>query len=578
MLVVKHLGYSYPGADRPAVEDVSFLAREGEFLVLTGPSGCGKSTLAGLVKGLIREGSTGTIAIDGELTSALGVPELAQRVAMVFQNPDLQFFGVTVREDVAFGPENLGLPRDEIRSRVEDALEAVGIGHLADRVIVSLSGGERQRVAIAGALAMRPRLLILDEPTSDLDPAGRREVLETLSGLEGQGITVLLIEHNLEEVAQYADRCLVMDQGRLILDETPFGALSDPSGRLAGIGVHPPQRYWLAGKLGLTHASDDAILSALGSRWTGRPTARSRPAEREGPTVIEFDHVTTDRDGRPRVLDDVSFRVRAGEFVALVGRNGAGKSTIAAHLIGFLQATHGRVLICGGDAAGQKVSQLARRIGYLFQNPDNQLFMDSVAREIGFGLANYRIDNVTGRVSRAMEHHGLTPFASRPPQSLSRGQRQRVAVASILAMEPNVLVLDEPTTGQDRGHLYALMDEMVELHRAGRAVLLITHDLTLVAAYAERVLVLDRGRLLFDGTPTTLFYESSLVETLGWQPPTAVRLGRALGAHGVLTPDDLLAGAAHDVPGPGNNREIGGPASLIPRTPDGGGLVLVRNF
>ncbi|HOT95203.1 MAG TPA: energy-coupling factor transporter ATPase [Methanoregulaceae archaeon] len=571
MLVVENLSFTYPGTDQPAVDSVSFSVRDGEFVILTGPSGCGKSTLAALVKGLIREGATGSIRIDGVPADTLSVPERAQRVGMVFQNPDLQFFGVTVREDVAFGPENLGLPRDEIRARVEVALRAVGIADLADRVIVTLSGGERQRVAIAGALAMRPRLLILDEPTSDLDPGGRREVLETLRELQGQGITILLIEHNLEEVAEYADRCLVMEEGRLVADDTPFGALSEPSGRLTAIGVHPPQRYWLAGMLGLEDASDGALLGALG-------TARPPPAPPEGPlpgqsgtAVIEFDHVTTVRDGRKTVLDDVTFRIRPGEFVALIGRNGAGKSTIAGHLIGFLRATNGRVLVDGEDAGTRTVAHLARRIGYLFQNPDNQLFMDSVSREIGFGLVNYGISDVEGRVRRAMEHHGLVEFASRPPQSLSRGQRQRVAVASILAMEPGILVLDEPTTGQDRGHLHALMEEMVGLHRAGRAVLLITHDLTLVAAYAERVLVLDRGRLLFDGTPTDLFYGSSLIEALGWPVPTAIRLGRALGLRGVMTPQDLLAAVPADSPGPGGDRDGGEPPPWFSALPGGTG-------
>jgi energy-coupling factor transport system ATP-binding protein len=206
------------------------------------------------------------------------------------------------------------------------------------------------------------------------------------------------------------------------------------------------------------------------------------------------------------------------------------------------------VLVGGKDAAGMPVPALARRAGYLFQNPDHQLFMDTVAREVGFGPANYGVDDVEGRVARAMDRHGLSAFATRPPQSLSRGQRQRVAVASILAMEPPVLVLDEPTTGQDRGHLFALMDEMEALHRAGRTVLLITHDLTLVAAYAGRVLVLDAGRLVFDGTPEALFYESDLVEALGWPPPVGVRLGRALGWTGVLTPEDLLTAVPADPP------------------------------
>ncbi len=547
VLALDGVSYTYPRAAQPAVDSVSFEVGEGEFVLLTGPSGCGKSTLASLVKGLIREGVTGSILVDGEAAAALAVPELAQRVGMVFQNPDLQFFGATVLEDVAFGPENLGMPRDEIRARAGEALAAAGCDHLAGRAIASLSGGERQRVAIAGALAMRPRLLVLDEPTSDLDPGGRREVLEALAALRERGVTVLLIEHNLEDAAEYADRFLVMDAGRLILDDTPAGALPDPARRLAAIGVCPPQRYVLARSLGLDDASDGALLGTLEGRTPCPPPARGCGEGSAGPLAIAFEHVTTERDGR-RVLDDVSFRVGRGEFVAIVGPNGAGKSTLAAHLIGFLRPTRGRVLVGDRDAAEESVPALARRTGYLFQNPDHQLFMDTVAREIGFGLANYGITNAGERVARAMEQHGLSTFAGRPPQSLSRGQRQRVAVASILTMEPDVLILDEPTTGQDRGHLRALMEEMAGLHRAGRTVLLITHDLGLVAAYADRVLVMKGGRLVFDGTPSALFYGGELVESLGWHPPVAIRLGRALGWTGALVPDDLLTSIPREPP------------------------------
>lgn len=538
MIKINDLTYAYPGGREPAVCSVSCVIDRGEFVLLTGPSGCGKSTLAALIKGLIRGGVSGRIEIDGEETRTLSVPELAQRVGMVFQNPDLQFFGVTVSEDVAFGPENLGLPRAEIRSRVEESLRAVGISHLADRVIATLSGGERQRVAIAGALAMHPPVLILDEPTSDLDVRGRREVLETLRHLQEDGITILLIEHNLEEVVEYADRCLVMENGRLLYDDTPYRVFSCHASYLDRIGVYPPQRYAIALALNLDDPSDRSIAAALSTDTSSGPEPEEPPPV-SSPAIV-FDRVTTIRDGRHRVLDQISCRIGRGEFVAIIGQNGAGKSTMAGHLIGFLRATEGRVLLDDRDACNEPVATLARTVGYLFQNPDNQLFMDTVTREIGFGLANYGVADPEERIANALQKTGLEPYATRPPQSLSRGQRQRVAVASILAMKPSVLVLDEPTTGQDRGHLLRLLDDMVGLHHQGRTVLLITHDLTLVASFAERVLVLDAGRLIYDGTPSALFYRSSVLEDLGWEPPITIRLCKTLGLPPCLIPDDLV--------------------------------------
>jgi energy-coupling factor transporter ATP-binding protein EcfA2 len=473
MIEIERLTVQYNGED-PAVDNVSLSIEDGEFVLLTGPSGCGKSTLTRCLNGLIPHTSdasmSGRVMVNGTPTCERTVAQLAMEVGLVFQNPASQLFGATVEEELSFGPSNLGLPQPEVVERCSFAMEATGIEHLRHRATRTLSGGEQQRVAIAAVLAMRPRVLVLDEPTSNLDLKGTRAVLETLARLHSeQGLTILVVEHRLAEVGKLANRVLIMDEGQIALDGPPESVFGRKE-FLSRLGIRYPRE-----------APKRACLEAPRPSPTTYGVG-SRP-------LVQLQNVEVAYDSRV-VLKDLDLAVYPGEFVALVGDNGAGKTTIARLLAGSLDSQGGRVV---WDEESRRLP-LGRRVGLLFQNPLHQLFCDSVEEEIAFGPRNFALTE-DGKLADIAHAAGLTGVQARNPYALSAGQQQRVALASVLSLEPALLVLDEPTMGQDWGSLSRMMDFLSRLNGHGQAILLITHDHKLVCRYAERILMLEGGKV-----------------------------------------------------------------------------------
>ncbi len=473
MIEIENLTVRYNG-EETAIEGLSLRVEQGEFVLLTGPSGCGKSTLARCLVGLIPHSSearmSGRVMVDGLVTEEHKVAKLATHVGLVFQNPATQLFSLTVAEEIAFGPRNLDLPPEDVAERCRFAMKATGIEHLSERAIKTLSGGEQQRLAIAAVLAMRPKVLVLDEPTSNLDLKGTKAVLETLHRLRCEyGLTILIIEHRLSEAGRFADRVLVMNQGKIVLDGAPESVFNQKE-FLSQLGIRHPQRRF----------KDD--LPAVRSQAT--PHHRGKPE-----ALVELEGVEAGYGSR-MVLRDISFAVYPGEFVALVGDNGAGKTTIAKLLAGLLKPRGGHVVW------DERASQLplGRRVGLLFQNPLYQLFCDSVEEEVEFGPRNFQMLS-RERLEAILKASGLSDLRQRNSYALSVGQQQRVALASVLALEPALLVLDEPTMGQDWGSLSRVMDFLAELNGHGQAILLITHDYKLVCRYAERILALENGQI-----------------------------------------------------------------------------------
>jgi energy-coupling factor transport system ATP-binding protein len=560
MIDIKNLTYTYQNMSEPTLRDIDLHIDDGEFVLLLGASGSGKSTLIQCLNGLVPKVTNGNlegeIVINGKDVRDYKVHQMASDVGIIFQNPDTQLFSLTVVKDIAFGPENLGMPKEEILGRIDRAMHTVGMEDMRDRFIFTLSGGEKQRVAIAGTLAMEPHVMVLDEPTSDLDPVGTGEVLSLVRRLnQEKDMTIILIEHKIDEVVHLADRVVVMDRGKIIMDGTPDKIFGDGHDQLKSIGIALPQLSEIihAMKNGSgdfegdlpTGSSYNTMLSRLCQLLRDKPaniarfrTAHTPPTRTAQKPKIEIKNLRhTFEDGKVG-LDGINLVIPEGDFVALIGHNGAGKTTLINHLIGFLKPDSGTIFIDGNDISGMRVATLAQSVGYLFQNPDNQIFTDSVIRELEFGLENIKLSDtaIEERVNHAISMMELGEFRDRHPHSLSRGQRQRLAVASILAMEPDIIVLDEPTTGQDWGHVNKFLQQIRHLNELGKTIILVTHDMNLVAEYARRTVVMDNGKIVLDGDTRHVFSEQEILEKTGITLPVITRLSPDLLKEGINIP------------------------------------------
>lgn len=464
----------------PALQGISLSVSRGECLLVSGPSGCGKSTLSRVLAGLIPhaipasvEGSVNVCGLDPLQCS---IPETAKRVGMVFQNPAAQLFHLSVEEEVAFGPRNLGLTEGQIAERVQRALQATGLQDLRRSQPAHLSGGQKQRLAIAAVLAMQPQVLVLDEPAASLDVPGINAIVRTLKRLKQRyGLTIVLIEHRLAEVAWLADRAVILDRGQVAAEGPVGDVLRDRQ---------------LAHRLGLRRPVDNPLED-----WERLllPQEQAAPAE---PPLIEFHGVSVGyRAGRKKVtvLKNIDLALYPGEYMALVGHNGAGKSTLGLVAAGLLKPWQGKVVY-----GGQRSPRPGIDASLLFQNPVDQLFMDQVGQEVAFGPQNYGCFDPDFH-KELLEQAGLEALVARRPAALSTGQQQRTALAACLALRPRLIVLDEPTLGQDWGHLERLMDFLAYLNRQGATILLITHDYKLVYRYAQRVLLIEDGQIALDG-------------------------------------------------------------------------------
>lgn len=523
MIELEHVTYTYPalpgsGEQGPALRDLSLCVEEGEFLLVIGPSGSGKSTLLRCLNGLVPHfyGGTfhGRVRVGGRDPVAVGPRGMSDLVGFVFQDPEAQFVVDTVEDELAFAMENLGLPPTLMRKRVEEVLDQLGIASLRARRISTLSGGEKQRVAIAAVLTLQPRVLVLDEPTSQLDPQAAEEVLVVLRQLnQDLGLTVILSEHRLERVVQYADRVLALSY--------PGGPvrLGTPAEVLAEIEQTPPL-ITLGKKLGwrpLPLTIKDgrpfarALLQELDRQASGQTTFSEPHPVPSAPPLVSVRDLWFRYNGH-EALRGVNLEVRPGEFVALMGRNGSGKTTLLKHLVGLLRPGQGEVLVAGLDTRRTPLEEVARRVGYVPQDPGSLLFAETLQEELAFTLRSHGLLNpqTLQGAEGLLKRLGLADFARRDPRDLSGGECQRAALAAILVAEPEVILLDEPTRGLDYGQKEALADLLRRERARGRAVIMATHDVELAASCADRVVMLAEGEVVVDG-PTRETMTESLV-------------------------------------------------------------------
>lgn len=529
---VRELGFTFAGRHEPTLRDISCDIPPGSWTLVCGQTGSGKSTLLRAMAGLIPHHTsgamTGRVELDGLDTRAANAATLATRVGLVLQSPDDQICTTTVGAEVAFGLENLRTPIDAIETRIRQSLAEVGLAGLEERSTQSLSGGQKQRLVLASILAMRPRILLVDEPLSQLDPAAAAELLIQFDRLRREGLAIVMVEHRLDDVFAWVDRVLVLHEGRLTAD-LPADEIEHLAPAFDAACLELPEVTRLARRLALPVArTADQLLDSLKSRSSRQPknfsapsaTASERPLVRADRLAYRFPRSTVD------VWSDVSFQISAGERVALVGPNAAGKSTLLAVLAGAWSPTAGHI---------EQVETDRQRpgCGLVLQNPDLMLFCETVRQELAFGPVQLRLsaEQVARRVETTAEALALVDFLEQEPMALSQGQRLRTAVAASATLEPRLLLLDEPTTGQDYWQVEAVMRTLgtwVAAHDHVSALLFSTHDLRTVTRFADRVLVLADGTLLADCTPGELLADDDLLRRASLRRPPLFEVRHAL--------------------------------------------------
>ncbi len=521
-LVIENLSFQYRTRPEPAIQNISFELKPGEILLIAGSSGCGKTTLARCVNGLIprsyRGKREGKVLLHGKDVAEMQIADVAQTVGTLLQDPERQIVASNVYNEIAFGPENLGLPRAEIMARVEEAMKRLKIAHLRDRATFDLSGGEKQKVALAGVLAMNPSILLLDEPLASLDPASAYEALEAFRSLADEGKTVALIEHRVEDaIAARPDRMLYMENGQVKY----LGSIKDLPTEIDHHEVKLPAE-WVVKRV----------------RQTGEKAEKTEPVPgpARGEPLVVFEHVDFRyTDETPLILQDVNLTINRGDLVAVLGPNGAGKSTLVKHAIGLLKPTRGNVLVEGTDTRSLSVAQIARVLGYVFQSPTHMLYAPTVREELEFGPRNldFKKELIQEAVTESISTLNLNGLEEYPPLGLSFGQQKRTTIAAVLAMRSKIMIMDEPTAGQDYANYTHFMDAMCRPSLEGSqslvaanfaATMFITHDLDLAVTYANRVLLVGDRHIVADGSPEDVLKDFDLLRRYRVRPTSLLHL------------------------------------------------------
>lgn len=571
VITVENLRYRYPHAKELALDGLDFSVEKGEFIGIIGENGAGKSTLSQALMGLVPQfykgAYGGTVMVDGIEAGRTPVAQLCGHVGLVFQNPFNQLSGAkdNVYEEVAFGMQNLGVPAEEMKNRVEEALKLLDIWQYRDRNPFDLSGGQMQRVAIASVLVMRPDVMILDEPTSQLDPEGSDEVFKAVETLTGSGITILMIEQKIEKLAAYCDRILLLHKGKQIAFDTPQKVFSMPD--LNNYGIQAPAFTRICKAEGVTLADGTypvTVEEAAGvlrekrlrapacadggeraQKVTGTEAAQAGgPAESAGSSDEQFCIEKLDFSylADVPVLKNLNMKLDKRP-TAIIGQNGAGKTTLVKLLKGLLKPVSGSIYFHGEDISGKTVAMLAGNVGYVFQNPDDQIFKYNVMDEILFGPLNIGMDAERAKkeAERALKLTGLTGKEKENPYDLELYERKMTAIASVLAMDTDVLILDEPTIAQDWKGRQIIGGIIRSLSERGKLVIAILHDMDFVAENFERVIIMAHGQVLADGTAKEVFAQEEALKKARLQKPYVMQLCEALGYEkSYLTVEELL--------------------------------------
>jgi energy-coupling factor transport system ATP-binding protein len=559
ILQIESVSFSHPvpnGTPVPALHGVSLTLREGEFTVVLGANGSGKSTLLRLMNALLLPDSGKVLVAGLNTREPHNLGKIRSMVGMVFQSPEEQIIATSVEEDIAFGPENLGLPSTEIRRRVEEALQTVGLESERSRPPHLLSAGQMQRLALAGALAMQPPLMLFDEPTTMIDPAGRRMLMEQIHTLKSVGVTVVLITHHMDEAAQ-ADRVIVLREGRLELDGTPRQIFSSAALETYGLELPPAEVFGealrpLIPRLHPHIYTLEMMLEELRGIHPPRGVKTVLPHRSEIPVrneaIIRVEGLgftyMKDTPMSHRALENTSLRVGQGEAHGLIGATGSGKTTLLQHLNGLLKPQEGTVRVGAFDLndPGVGVRQLCSLAGLIFQNPEVQFFEQYVGDEIAYGAKQLKLaGNLRERVRGAMDSVGLDfeTYKDRFTWTLSGGEKRRVALASILSLDPQILLLDEPTAGLDPLTRRAIIRHLQELHRRGKTLVLSSHRMGDIARVTDHTTVMQNGTSILAGTTGEVFGRGDTLLAAGLEPPLSAQAAVIMRANGWPLPEGI---------------------------------------
>ena len=521
-----HFGFQYTAQAEPTLYDIDLTISKGEKVLIAGPSGCGKSTLAHCINGLIPNSypgrSTGTLTVGGKDAKTLGLFDLSQVVGTVLQDSDGQFIGLTVAEDLAFALENDEMPQDKMKNLVTEIARVVDVEKVLGNAPQEISGGQKQRVALGGVMVSGVDVLLFDEPLANLDPATGKKAVELIDEIQKKtGCAVIIIEHRLEDVLhRKVDRIVLMGEGRILYDGDPDTLLCTEmlprSGireplyvtalKYAGVSLTKENHPAFLPELTLSQEQRDQVV-----QWYHRLPEPGQEAEK--PELLNVENLCFSyHPGRP-VLKNISTSIRKGEMVSIVGTNGAGKSTFSKVLCGFETAQSGALSLEGRDLTALSIKERADLIGYVMQNPNQMISKTQIFDEVALGLRNRNVpeDQVRLRVEAALQTCGLYPFRNWPVSALSYGQKKRVTIASILVLEPEMILLDEPTAGQDLAHYTQIMDFLRELNQSGTTVVLITHDMHLMLEYTPRAIVFHDGAILADASAAQVLNSPEIV-------------------------------------------------------------------
>ena len=552
---IKDLQFRYRGEKKLALDGITLDIPKGEFLVIMGASEAGKSTLAASLNGLIphymRGPIKGDVVVLGRNTKEFTVPQLAEDVGIVFQDFEAQLFSTNVELEIAFGPENFGITREEIKQRIDENLKYVGLEEFRNRPPFTLSGGQKQKLAIASVLAMQPKILVMDEPTTDLDPISKQGIFEITNKLrQSDDITLIVVEHETEEILN-ADRIVLIQDGKIIRFG-PVREILQEVETLEELGVMPlgiPKFFKKvnpSSQLPLTpdegvEAFKKASLQISEEQFEDMLAEEDTISRQFSTPIIQCKDLEHTYPNGVRALRGINLEINKGEMIAIIGQNGSGKTTLVKHFNGLLMPTSGDLMVNGMPTSDQGIFKLGQSVGYVFQNPDHQIFSEFVFDEVAFSprLRNIPEDEVKERVSEALEAVGLAGYEQEDPFSLTKSGRQRVAVASVLTIQPEVLILDEPTTGLDYKEQRSMMDMVKRLNERGSTTIFVTHHMWVVAEYAQKVIVIKDGKILLQGNTRDVFSNEKILEESFLRPPHFVQFANRLGKT-FLTPNEMI--------------------------------------